>query len=443
MGRGKKVSSVPVETVIDSLAHDGRGVAHVSGKAVFIDGALPGEKVSFQYVSHQRRYAAGKILEVLEASPDRVVPRCAHYSVCGGCSMQHVSSAAQLTAKQQVFLETLKRIGKVFPHEVLPPLQADIWSYRSKARLGVRHVPAKSRVLVGFREKHSNYVADMSSCEVLDARVGHRLAELSVLIGELSIKDYVPQIEVAIGDQAVCLVFRILNRLNADDIQKLEAFGRQYDFQILIQTGGPDSIQPIGSFTDSLFYFIENGSVRLGFSPLDFTQVNQSLNRLMVSLAMDLLAPEADESVLDLFCGLGNFSLPLAKRAAHVVGVEGDIRMTAQALRNAKDNTLDNVEFFACDLFGEVGTEVWMQRHYDKVLLDPPRAGAEAMMQPIAEQIRPEKILYISCNAGTLARDAGMLVNQYGYHLCKAGIMDMFPHTAHSECIALFQTESA
>lgn len=438
MNRRSRLPVEPAEAFIDSLSHDGRGVAHIDGKAVFIDMALPGERVRFRYTSRQRRYDEGKTIDVLQHSSDRVAPQCAYYEMCGGCSLQHLSSAGQLRAKQQIFLEALQRIGKVQPVELLRPLQADIWGYRSKARLSVRYVPGKSRVLIGFREKRSSYITDMRSCETLLAAVGRKINALSELVESLSIKADIPQIEVAAGEKVICLIFRILQPLNEIDKEKLKCFGKVQNFQIMIQPGGPDTVFSLDSDFETLHYKIDENALELAFAPFDFTQVNQSINRKMVSLAMDLLAPAMNETVLDLFCGLGNFSLPLARRSKQVIGIEGDARMVARAYVNMEHNHLNNLEFFTCDLSTDISGESWMQRPYQKILLDPPRAGAEGLMMPIAKRLKPDKILYISCNPATLARDAGKLVQQYGYQMQQAGIMDMFPQTSHVECIALF-----
>lgn len=438
MSRRKPLPVEPVETIIDSLAHDGRGVAHVEGKAVFINNALPGEHVRFRYTARQRRYDEGNVVELLSTSPQRVQPRCGHYGICGGCSLQHLSVSGQLEAKQQILIDALQRIGKVSPVEYLPPLQADVWAYRSKARLGVRYVANKSRVLVGFREKHSSYITDMLRCEVLHPAVGEKISALSELIEGLSAKAEIPQIEVAIAEEAVCLIFRVLSALNTEDIQLLRSFSHAQGFEIMLQPGGADSVFPLDENLAPLQYRLDDNHLVFSFQPMDFTQVNPSLNRKMVKLALELLAPAPHETILDLFCGLGNFSLPLARLSRHVVGVEGEAGMVDRAYANAKQNDLGNLEFFTCDLFREISEERWMHRSYQKVLLDPPRAGAEALMAPIARRIQPEKIIYVSCNPATLARDAGLLVRQYGYQLAQVGIMDMFPHTSHVECIALF-----
>ena len=437
--RQPRPSQEPFDVSIESLSHEGRGIAHVDGKAVFVDFALPGERVQARYTRTHRRFDEATALAVLEASGDRVEPRCPHFGVCGGCSMQHLPPESQIRFKQDLLMEQLQRIGGVMPEEVLPPLTGPAWGYRRKARLAVKNVPRKGRVLVGFREKYSPFVADMTECHVLDPRVGMALPALSELIGSLDIADRVPQIEVAIGDDRVALVFRNLRDFTPADREKLAAFGAAREFEIHEQPGNESTVAPIWPVEDApLTYALEELDVELQFRPTDFTQVNAGINRRMVPRALDLLALEPDERVLDLFCGLGNFTLPLARRAAGVVGVEGSTDLVERARQNAQRNAIDNAEFFVADLFKPVGDRPWANRGFDKVLLDPPRSGAMEILPQVAA-FAPRRIVYVSCGPATLARDAGLLVNQHGYRLSKVGVMDMFPHTAHVESIALFE----
>jgi 23S rRNA (uracil1939-C5)-methyltransferase len=439
LGARQRLPKDPVEITIDSLSHDGRGVGHVDGKAVFVEGALPGEHVRFCYTARHRRFDEGRVVEVMQPSSDRVAPRCRHFEMCGGCSLQHLSPAAQIAAKQDILLDNLQRIGHVSPARLLEPLQAEVWHYRDKARLSVRYVKKKGSVLVGFREKRSAYVTETEQCEVLNAAIGQRIRDLRELIESLTVREFVPQVEVAAGDGEICLIFRILRPLTAEDKAALSKFGGTHGFTINIQPEGPDSIYTLEGPDRRLHYDLPDWDVRLFFEPGDFTQVNMSVNRRMLALAMGLLSAEPDDIVLDLFCGLGNFSLPLARRVKQVVGVEGDVAMVTRAVENARANGIDNAEFHPADLFLEPGDAGWLAKPYTKVLLDPPRTGASEVVQWLPRKLRPQKIVYVSCNPATLARDADILVNGHGYRLEAAGAMDMFPHTAHVEAIALFE----
>jgi 23S rRNA (uracil1939-C5)-methyltransferase len=430
---------VPVDSVpVESLAHDGRGVARIAGKTVFIEGALPGEQVGLSFVATHKNYDEAQVGQVHVASPDRVTPRCAHFGVCGGCSLQHMEPGAQVRARQQVLLDNLQRIGHVTPETVLEPLTAPVWGYRSKARLGVKYVNRKQRVLVGFREKRAPFLADLARCEVLHPSVGEHLPELGELIGQLESRTRIPQIEVAVAEQATALVFRCLDPLSEQDRNLLQAFARQHDFHVYLQPAGPDSIQPLEPATSTLAYLLPEHAVEVRFLPGDFTQVNRPINRQMITRVLALLDLQDSDRVLDLFCGLGNFTLPLARRSARVVGVEGDAGLVARARDNALLNGIDNAEFHVANLFEDQRQASWAGMPYEKVLLDPPRSGAAEIM-PVLGNIRPQCIVYVSCHPGTLARDAGMLVNEYGYQLRAAGVMDMFPHTAHVESIAVFE----
>ncbi len=436
--RKTPLPATPVKAHIESLSHEGRGVTHIDGKAVFIDGALPGEEVMFKYLSRQRRFDEGEVVEVLSSSPDRVEPRCPHFGICGGCSLQHMDPHAQIMAKQQVMLDHFKHIGGgLVPEEVVAPLTGDIWGYRRKARLGAKHVAKKGGVLVGFREKRSSFLAEIGRCDVLHPAVGERIMGLRQLIGSLTIRNRLPQIEVAMGDEVVALVFRHLEPLSESDQEKLIAFGQENDIHIYLQPKGPDSVHLLWPEASTLSYRLPQYGLEMRFQPSDFTQVNAGINQKMISQALAWLAPQSDERVLDLFCGLGNFTLPLAREAAHVVGVEGEDALVARGRENAAHNGLENVEFHGADLRKEPHEQPWFGRGFDKILLDPPRSGAFDIVKYLP-QFSAGKIVYVSCNPATLARDAEVLVAQ-GYRLVKAGVMDMFPHTAHVESMALFE----
>ena len=434
----KPVSQVPVIAVIESLNHEGRGVAHVDGKVVFVDGALPGESVRFVYSKRHKRHDDAKVQEVLSASPERVVPRCAHFGICGGCALQHLDSAAQLRAKQQVLLDSLRHIGRIEPATVLAPLTGPQWGYRRKARLGVKYIPKKGRLVIGFRERGESVVADLHGCDILHPSIGTRIDALNALISALQGFDHITQIEVAVGDAATALVFRHMAALSDADLDKLKTFGAEHGMQIYLQAAGPDSISLLWPEQADLSYALPAHAVELHFAPNDFTQVNMPINRAMVDLTLELLAPEPDDKVLDLFCGLGNFTLPLARRAREVVGVEGDAALIRRAAENARSNGIDNTRFHVADLSGNVSTAPWRLARYDKILLDPPRTGALELLPQIAK-LGARRIVYVSCNPATLARDAGLLVHEHGYKLLSTGVMDMFPHTAHVESIALFE----
>lgn len=436
--RRKAVSKEPVMAVIESVSHDGRGVARLDGKAVFVDGALLGEKVVFQYRSSKRKYAEAVVIEVLEASPERVEPECAHFGVCGGCALQHMQPEAQILAKQTVLLENLKRIGDVIPQHVEPPMVGPIWGYRRKARLGAKHVIKKQSVLVGFREKGNSYIAELEQCKVLHPSVGQNIMALRELLATLSIANKIPQIEVAIDDQSVALIFRHLEAFSEADLACLKVFAEQHNFQIYLQPKGPDTVHLLWPDQATLSYVIPDFDVKITFNPSDFTQVNTDINRRMVARAIEWLALKPTDRVLDLFCGLGNFTLPLARCAGEVVGVEGDAGLIERAKENAANNGITNATFYTMNLAADVSNEAWFQRQkYHKLLIDPPRSGAAEMI-PLISKLAPSTLVYVSCNPATLARDAGEL-NKEGYDLIRAGVMDMFPHTSHVESIALFQ----
>ena len=440
MGRrrgSKKLPGGSFDAVIEALSHDGRGVANVNGKTTFIHGDLPGEKVSFHYSRVQRRYDEGAADAVLQPSPQRVEPHCEYFSRCGGCSLQHLGGAHQIVYKQQALLDAFRRIAAVEVGEVMPPLSADSWGYRRKARLGVKYVPGKGRVLIGFRERGSSFVTEMQRCPVLHPDVGEKLGELAEVVHALGIRDRIPQIEVAMGDDGVVMIFRLLSPCSDMDARVLQSFCSRQRWRCYIQEGGPQTVTPLSGEAQMLSYHLPEQRLSFDFLPTDFTQVNTAVNRGMVSQAMQWLAPEAGERVLDLFCGLGNFTLPLAQLCGEVTGVEGDAALVERARHNAAKNGLGNAQFHSADLYAELGAPGWLRQRYDAVLLDPPRSGALQLVS-LLPGLGAKRILYVSCYPGTLARDAALLVNEHGYKLVRTGVMDMFPHTAHVESMALF-----
>jgi 23S rRNA (uracil1939-C5)-methyltransferase len=434
----KPLPAEPVEVVIESLTHEGRGLARVEGKAVFVDGALAGERVRFRYTRLQRHFDEGRVVEVLEASPQRVIPRCPHFGVCGGCSLQHQGPEAQIAMKQEILADVLRRIGGVAPESWLPPLAAGHWGYRRKARVGVRYVAKKGKTLVGFRERGSGFLADLTRCEVLHPDVGERVQALAELVDGLSIREQVPQIEIAKGEGPCVLVFRVLAAPSAADLASLTTFAAAHEVRVYLQEGGLETIRPLPGQAVDLHYSLPDFGIQIHFEPSDFTQVNLELNRLMVRRAVDLLDPGPEERVLDLFCGLGNFTLPLARHAGAVVGVEGDAGLVERARRNAQINGIENATFQVADLYGASVAMPWAGDRFDKALLDPPRAGALQVLD-FLPALGVRRLVYVSCFPATLARDAERLVNGLGYRLLEAGAMDMFPHTAHLESMAVFE----
>jgi len=438
--RRKRLPEPVGSITVESLSHDGRGVAHLDGKAVFVDGALPGEVVGFEYLATHRKFDEGRVTVVHQASPDRVTPRCPHFGVCGGCSLQHLDAGAQIRAKQQVLLDNLRRIGSVEPGVLLPVLSGPVWGYRSKARLAAKYVHKKGRLLVGFREKRNPYVADLVRCDVLHPSVGEHLPELSALVDRLDARARIPQIEVAVSESVTALVFRHLDPLCEGDLVQLRQFAIERSMHIYLQPGGPETVRLLWPQQSILAYHLPARDVEIRFLPTDFTQVNTAINEQMVERVLQLLQPGPQDRVLDLFCGLGNFTLPMARLAGSVTGVEGEAGLVSRARANAQLNGIDNVVFHVDDLAADTPDPGWSGGHYDKLLLDPPRSGAAAVL-PVIGRIRPGRIVYVSCHPGSLARDAGLLVNQLGYRLQAAGVMDMFPHTAHVESIALFERQ--
>lgn len=447
----------PTTFTIESLSHEGRGVAHYgtepehnpekNGKKVFVAFALPNEIVTAKITESYKKYEEADTLTVSNPSPDRVEPICPHFGLCGGCSLQHWAPDAQIAFKQSVLAEHFKHFGDLTPDAWLPPLRSTRTDYRRKARLGVKYVIKKDSLLVGFRERKSGFLAELDVCKVLDARIGERLTELKQLISGLGGRTEIPQLEIAVGDEVdggeeVAMIVRHLAPLSDADVQAFLAFTTALNWQLYLQPGNYDTVhrvdQPDGPMR--LHYDLPDFDLRFAFSPLDFTQVNRDINRQMINLACDLLDLKAGERVLDLFCGLGNFSLPLARRVGptgQVMAVEGSTEMVERGFENAKLNKLDNVQFFAQDLTKDFSNEPWAVQGFDALLIDPPRTGAEEVMHYLP-RFKAKRIVYVSCNPATLARDAGILV-AHGYRMKKAGVMDMFTHTGHVESIALFE----
>lgn len=439
MSRRVKPPPEPLPASVESLSHEGRGIARIGGKTVFIDGALPGEQVRFLYTRKRGQFDEGRAVEVLEPSSFRVDPRCRHYGVCGGCSLMHLDREQQVRHKQSVLLEQLQRLGEVEPERILPPLLANRWGYRRKARLGVKYVAGKEKVLVGFREKYSRFIADIDSCEVLHPVLGEAIGELKKLIQALSVYRQVPQLEVAVSDAVAAVVVRHLAPLTDNDKRILADFEAQRPVRFYLQPGGLDSVHSLsGEDGQNLYYRLDRHDITMEFSPIDFTQVNFELNALLADRVIELLEPGAADTVLDLFCGLGNFTLPIARYAKCATGLEGSQALVYRAQRNARNNGLNNVNFSACDLSQPDAGSVLAGHACNKVLLDPPRSGAREIIEQLDLE-RVAKLVYVSCNPATLARDAGILAGQSGLSLKAAGVLDMFPHTSHVESIALFE----
>jgi 23S rRNA (uracil1939-C5)-methyltransferase len=430
--------------LITALDQEGRGIARIDGKAVFVEGALAGELVSIEIYRKRPTYELARATGILRASPSRVVPLCPHFGVCGGCSLQHLEAAAQVAAKQRVLEDALWHIGRVRAGELLAPIHGPAWGYRQRARLSVRDVPKKGGVLVGFHERKSSFITDMRSCPVLPPHISSLLPSLRELIGSLSLRDRLPQIELAVGDDAddgtgnEVLVLRNLAALTANDERALTDFADRHGVRLYLQPQGPATVQAFHPPARTLGYALADFAVRIEFQPTDFTQVNVAMNRMLVRRAIGLLEPTDGVVVADFFCGLGNFSLPIARRGAQVVGVEGSAPLVRRAQANAQANGLaDRARFVVADLFEATPANLEALGAIDKALLDPPREGAIALVKalPVA---RLSRVVYVSCNPATLARDSSVLVHERGFALRKAGIVNLFPHTAHVESVALF-----
>jgi 23S rRNA (uracil1939-C5)-methyltransferase len=441
--RRKVLPKEPVRCEIETLSHDGRGIARADGKTQFVDGALPGETVMAKMVSTRSRFDELRTTEVLEAAPDRQQPPCEFADLCGGCSLQHMSADAQIRFKENTLREHFAHFGGIEPEQWVAPMRSpDSLGYRRKARLGVRYVKARESVLVGFREKRNSFLTDIDRCVVLDPRIGERIEPLRELLHGMAAFDRIAQVEVACGDDLAAMVFRNMDDLVPEDREKLIAFGQVHDLHIYLQPKGPDTVHRIwpestGRDDERLTYRMDEFDLTMAFHPMDFTQVNAGINRNMVHRAVEWLDVQPGERVLDLFCGLGNFTLPLARKGGQVVGVEGDDAMVVRGRENARLNQLSNVEFHGADLHGDFTGQSWAKEGFDKILIDPPRSGAEEICKYLTA-FGATRIVYVSCNPATLARDAGVMVRN-GYRLVQAGVMDMFPHTTHVESIALFE----
>lgn len=448
--RSRRQQSVPAEispaVMVESLDQEGRGVAHVDGKAIFIDGALPTEKVTYQVTRSKDKYAFANVVDVLKQSNLRVNAKCQHFGYCGGCKLQHLDAVGQVAAKQRLLENDIKHIGKAKPENMLPPLFGPTWGYRHKARLSVKYVAKKERVLVGFNEKGTRFVADMQSCEVLTPEVSALILPLQELIFNLSLRDKIPQLELAVGEAVettrknIVLIFRIMDALLPEDEQLLKQFADQHQVSIWTQTKGPDTVKPFYPLdAPSLQYSLKEFDLTYPFKPNEFTQVNPQINEVMIRRAMQLLQPQAGERIADFFCGIGNFTLPIARSGATVYGYEGLDNLVARAVESATLNGLEHsTKFGVSDLFKMTDQSLNALGRFDKWLIDPPRDGAFDLVKAIDDSNAPARIVYVSCNPATLARDIDVLVNEKGYKLSAAGVINMFPHTAHVESIALF-----
>jgi len=426
---------------IESLTLEGEGVTRVDGKVYFVNGGLPGENVEFEVRRNRRKHGHATLTRIITAAKEsgRVESDCHYFGVCGGCSMRHFEKDRQLEAKQQALLDAFERIGKVVVENVMLPLCADWLHYRRKARLGIRYVEKKGGALVGFREKNNSFITPLDQCLTLTIPISNLLPELTRLVNNLSVKRNLPQIEVAHGDNKISLIFRHLEPLTDTDLHLITQFSKTNDIQSYLQSKGLDSIKPLyPEQPEELYYELEQFNLKYYFAPTDFIQVNAQANQLLINKAMELLNIQANDKILDLYCGLGNFTLPIAQQCDHVLGVEGDQRLIEKARHNAVFNNLDNCYFEHQDLADEGGNFSWLNSEFNKVLLDPARSGALLMCEQLAK-LKPSKIIYVSCNPATLARDAEILVHQGGYRLSHAGIVNMFPHTAHIESIAVFE----
>jgi 23S rRNA (uracil1939-C5)-methyltransferase len=431
----------PAPIAIESLDHEGRGVGRFEGKTIFVDGALTGEIVHYASYRKKPNFEQAQTTRILKASPFRVAPACRWFGICGGCTHQHLDEAAQVAAKQRVLEDCFAHIGKVKPESILPPIHGQTWGYRTRARLSVRNVPKKGGVLVGFHERRSSYVADMDSCEVLPARISVLLPKLRHLVEQLSIRDRLPQIEVACGEAVDVLVLRVLEPPTPEDEAKLKIFADTHRIQFWLQPKGPDTAHPFYPLdAPELAYSLPEFDLAMPFRPTEFTQVNHGINRMLIRRAMRLLDARPGERVADFFCGLGNFSLPIARSGASVIGIEGSKGLVERAGENAARNGLGHLtEFRVADLFQMTPESYAALGHFDKLLIDPPRDGAIELVKSLPEAGAPSRIVYVSCSPATLARDAAVLVHQKGYRLVSAGVANMFPHTAHVESIALFE----
>jgi 23S rRNA (uracil1939-C5)-methyltransferase len=442
MRRNSTANPAPAsELVIESLDHEGKGVARRDGKTIFVEGALPGERVLASSYRKKPEFEQAQATQILQASPFRVTPQCVWFGLCGGCTHQHLDESAQVAAKQRVLEDCFQHIGKVTPETTLSPIHGPTWGYRTRARLSVRHVPKKGGVLVGFHERRSSYVADMTSCEVLLPHISALLLALRALVASLSIRDRLPQIELAAGEAIEVLVLRIMDPLTPDDETKVREFADRHGIQFWLQPKGPDTAYPFHPLdAPELAYSLPEFDLVMPFRPTEFTQVNHGINRMLIRRAMRLLEVQPGERIADFFCGLGNFSLPIARLGAQVVGIEGSEGLVTRAVENAARNGLSaRSEFRVANLFEMTPDAYAALGVFDKLLIDPPRDGAIELVKSLPDSGAPQRIVYVSCSPATLARDAAVLVHQKGYRLKTAGVANMFPHTAHVESIALFE----
>ena len=427
--------------IVESLDQEGRGIAHADGKVIFIEGALTGERVTYSSYRKKPSFEMAQVTNILKPSFMRVQPKCIHFGVCGGCSMQHLEVRAQVAVKQRILEDNLARIGKVKPETILRPIHGLPWGYRQRARLSVRHVLKKGKTLVGFHEKRNSYVADMSRCEILPPKISGLIPLLAQLIEELSIRERLPQIEVACCENVDVLVLRIMEPLTTGDEAMLRAFADAHDIQFWLQTKGPETVVPFHPLNaPPLTYTLPEFGIEMPFAPTEFTQVNSEMNRAMVHRALHLLDPQPGERIVDFFCGLGNFTLPIARSGARVLGIEGSAALVKRAMQNAAHNGLSgHTEYNVMNLFDMDEAALARLGSFDKWLIDPPRDGAMELVKAIIPETAPTRIVYVSCNPATLARDAEVLVHTHGYALKAAGVMNMFPQTSHVESIALFE----
>jgi len=426
--------------IIESLDHEARGITRLEGKTVFVDSALPGETVEYASFRRKPSYELAHLVSVLRPSTARVEPRCPHFGVCGGCAMQHMEVSAQVAAKQRVLEDSLWHIGRVRPDSILPPIHGEPWGYRHRARLAVRKLAKKGGVLIGFHEWRSSYIADIQSCAILPPHVSALLMPLRELIAALSIAERVPQLDFAVGEQCTALLLRILEPLKAKDEQLLRDFADRHNVVFYLQPKGPDTAYRFYPLPGPrLSYTLPEFDLELDFRPTDFTQVNHAVNRVLIRRALRLLDPRPDERIADMFCGLGNFTLPIARSGASVVGIEGSEALVNRGRESALSNGLaECIEFGVANLFECTEASLAALGHFDKMLIDPPREGAVELVRAIGPD-GPQRIVYVSCNPATLARDAAVLVTSKGYRFVAAGAVNMFPHTSHVESIAVFE----
>ncbi len=439
MGRRSRnqLPKEPVELVIEDLSHDGRGVAKWNEKVVFVQNALPGETVMAKLNRKTRSFNEALATEIQNPSPDRVEPKCEFYTLCNGCSMMHLNEDKQINFKFNTLKSNFHKMSHVEPNEWIEPLTDSYWNYRRRARLSVKWVAAKEKVLVGFREKNGRFVADMNDCQVLEKPLANLIQPMATLFESMSIKAFIPQVECSMGEPNISIIIRHMKPLTSEDHQKVVEFSHQYQLQVFLQSKGPKTIKPLEVYTEPLGFELKSFGLTYEFLPNDFIQVNRKMNEKMIAQALNAMDIQADDIILDLFCGLGNFTLPMAQKAKQVIGVEGDSQLVERAKHNASLNQLDQVEFYEADLTLDHKNSDWFKVPYTKVLIDPPRSGAWDIL-PFIATTAAKTLVYVSCHPASLARDTDRLVNELGFTLEKAGVMDMFPHTSHVESMAIF-----